>query len=95
VSIDRRTFIVMTTTLALAESTRASFPSELPGLLTSRSTGAKTDPDWVAFKIYGWNRLGDIPADKSETSSFSSTPENLNSDPVFITINQFWRTAWR
>jgi hypothetical protein len=94
VSIDRRTFIMMTTAV-VAGSALASFPTGLPGLLSSQLTASNTDLGCIEFKISGWNQLGDIADHPSETSSSGSAPENLNGDPVFIRINQFWRTAWR
>jgi hypothetical protein len=85
----------MMTTSVAAGSALASFPAELPGLLSSQLMASNMDLDCVEFKIYGWNQLGDIADHLSETSSSSSAPEKLNGDPVFIRVNQFWRTAWR
>jgi hypothetical protein len=95
VSIDRRTFILMTAPVVAAGSVLAIFPSGLPGMLSTDSMAAgRLELDVVAFKIYGWDQLDVLGAYASETSSISEA-ENLRGDRVFISINRSWQAAWR
>jgi hypothetical protein len=89
--IDRRTFLkgaaLFLATPAMGSLFSPSCPNQPQKSTDSiglRKT-ARTGPDAnsFTFKVYGWERAGDIALDRSP------------SDSVLIRIGRSWRTAWR
>ncbi len=92
---DRRTFILVCGPFVAAASALAIFPSLLPGELSSQLVAGKTDMNGLVFKIVGWDLCDDVAGDCSKTISSGHMTSDLIGDPVFISVNQSWRSAWR
>jgi hypothetical protein len=100
--IGRRTFladlVMVGTTSVLANlfllpSMHISDAALLPNSPSPQLDLGETDISSVVFKIHGWNR-GDAIAVDGSTASDPAT--NVAKDyPVWINVNQSWRTAWR
>jgi len=93
--IDRRTFIQISAPFIATAAALAILPSQLPGVSSPQLASGKHDMKHLAFKIHGWDQRDDIARDSSRTSLAGLVAGDSNSDEVFISINQSWRTAWR
>jgi hypothetical protein len=93
--IDRRTFIQISAPVVATAAALAIFPSQLPGASSPQLAVGKQDVKHLAFKIHGWDRHDDGACDSSKPSPAGPVTDDPNSDDVFISINQSWRTAWR
>ena len=101
--IGRRTFIQGTVLVATApvlaellslSSSAQSDASPLPGSL-SPQPAARTDMNCVVFRIHGWDSCDDVPVNGVTIASVDPLTNGPVGDPVWISINQSWRTAWR
>jgi hypothetical protein len=93
--IDRRTFIQISAPLVATAAAFAILPSRLADASSLPLAGGKQNTQHLEFKIHGWDRRDDRARDSSKTSLAGLVAGDSNSDEVFISINQSWRTAWR
>lgn len=93
--IDRRTFIQISAPLVATAAALAILPSRLPGASSAQLASRKQDVKHIEFKIHGWDRHDDSACNGTEPSLAGPEKGDSNSDEVFISINQSWRTAWR
>ena len=93
--IDRRTFIQISVPLVATAAAVTFLPSGIAGASSSQLAGGKQDQKHPTFKIHGWDRRDDSARNSSTISSAGSMTGDQNSDDIFISINQSWRTAWR
>ena len=93
--IDRRTFILISAPLVAAAAAITILPSGIAGTSSSELTGGKQNSRNIAFRIHGWDRCDDSACGGSQASLAGRVLGDPNSDDIFISINQSWRTAWR
>ena len=93
--IDRRTFIQISVPLVATAAAVTFLPSGIAGASSSQLAGGKQDQKHPTFKIHGWDRHDESARNSSTISSAGSMTGDQNSDDIFISINQSWRTAWR
>jgi hypothetical protein len=100
--IGRRTFVRRAALLGTASaignllslsSIFISHAALLPGSLSPQPDAGGTNMNSVIFKIDGWNRRDGIDINGSTRSDPATNV--ATGDPVWISINQSWRTAWR
>ena len=103
-TIGRRTFLIdlalIGTSSVLANlfflpSILVSDAALLPNSSSQQLDSAETDINPVVFKVRGWNRGDSIAVDGLTSWAINPATEVATSDPVWIRINQSWRTAWR
>jgi hypothetical protein len=95
VIIGRRTFIQISAPFVATAAALAMLPSRLLGVSSSQLAGGKQDIWNIAFRIHGWDRRDESAGNDSKTSPAGSVTGGSDSDEVFFSINQSWRTAWR
>jgi hypothetical protein len=102
--IGRRTFLRNTALLGTAtavanllslSSIVVSHAALLPCSLSPQLDAAGADMNSVVFKIDGWKRNDAIALDGTTKTSSELATNVASGDQVWISINQFWRTAWR
>jgi hypothetical protein len=93
--IDRRTFILISAPLVATAAATSILPLGMASASSSELAGGKEDLKHPAFKIHGWDRHDQSAGDSSKASLAGSVTGDQNSDEIFISINQSWRTAWR
>jgi hypothetical protein len=97
--INRRTFIQGAAIIAVAPivanvMSLATPAQPNPAPITLRTPeGPVVSP--IEMRVCGWHESGHAAFDRKAPANAERTNDSSESEPVLISVNQAWRTAWR